>query len=310
MTLAFILGDPERRESAVTIGSFDGVHLGHRKVLDLLASVADDRGLSAVVATFDPHPRVVLGGQHPELLTSVEERSNLLAELGIERFAAIDFTHDIASMSPELFVEDILVNRLGAKVVIVGHDHRFGQDRRGDVNLLKALGGHHGFDVIQCDPLEWEQATVSSSRVRSLLRTGDVSGAAMLLGRRYAVSGRVIHGAGRGRRIGIPTANISPLSLEQLIPGIGVYAVLVSLPGASELHPGMMNIGRRPTFDGVDIHLEVHLLDWSGDLYEREVRVEFVQKIRNEQKFDSVDGLIQQLNKDRDRCSALLRDLS
>ena len=213
-------------------------------------------------------------------------------------------------MSPESFVEDILVNCMGAKVVVVGHDHRFGRDRAGDVDLLEKLGSLHGFDVIQCEPLLIGAKAVSSSRIRGLLDGGDVRGAATLLDRRYSFAGRVIHGAGRGKTIGIPTANISPLSTDKLIPGLGVYAVMTQLPGESFSRPGMMNIGRRPTFDGTGLHLEVNVLDWSGDLYEHEVRVEFVERIRDEQKFDGIDALLKQLNADRDRCRALLRDIS
>ncbi|MDA0874299.1 MAG: bifunctional riboflavin kinase/FAD synthetase [Bacteroidetes bacterium] len=290
----------------VSIGSFDGVHLGHQGIVQAMAELRDALELQMVVATFDPHPRAVLRGEAERKLTTLDERSRALVELGVDVFVAIPFTLELSRMEAEAFVKDVLLDTLRAKAVVLGHDHRFGRDRKGDAALLATLGASHGFVFREVGPIMVLDDVVSSSRIRSLLDAGHVSAAATLLGRFHAVSGLVVHGEGRGRTIGVPTANLVPQEVSKLLPGRGVYAVRVSLPGGGPLKAGMMNIGHRPTFEGKGLHLEVNVLDWSGDLYGREVRVEFVERVRDERKFDGVEALIRQLNDDRDRCRQLL----
>lgn len=306
--IRFIHGSPEMLSAGcvLSIGSFDGVHAGHQGILDQMASMGREAGLPLLVVTFDPHPRTVLTGEPERRLTSLPERSLLLQSLGVPVFAAIEFTRELSGMDPTAFVEDVLLDTLRAKGIVLGHDHRFGKDRKGDARLLAALSSRHVFRFSEVGPIEIEGSPVSSSRIRMMLEDGNVDGACKLLGRFHAVSGTVVHGAGRGRTIGVPTANLVPEDESKLVPARGVYAVRVHLPDDATPRAGMMNIGHRPTFGGTGIHLEVNVLDWSGDLYGREVRVEFVERVRDEQKFDGVEALIRQLNADRDRCRTLL----
>ncbi len=305
-----LFGDPNPLPSVVSIGSFDGVHEGHKAILDRISSVSKSKDLRSLVATFDPHPREFLGYGKLKNLTTISERKAILKDFGVDAFAVIPFNIKLSLMEPEDFVQTVLVEKMGARAIVTGHDHRFGRDRKGDSALLQDLGESLGFSVFQCDPETINEEVVSSSMIRGLVETGQVRRAQLFLGRRHSFLGKVVRGAGRGKSIGIPTANLQTLSEDKLSPGVGVYAVLVELPGETILKDGMMNIGYQPTFDGTELHLEVNILDWSGDLYDREVRVEFVERIRNEKKFDSIGGLIEQLNKDRVRCRRLLGEIS
>lgn len=309
--MTWISGVPESEtDRVVAVGSFDGVHTGHEHVIKHMTAIAQARHLEVLVASFDPHPRAFLSGMPESRLTSIDERARLLRAAGVGSFVTLGFSRAMAEMSAERFVEDILLTELRAKVIVVGYDHRFGKGRTGDAALLQRMGKELGFEVVEVGALEDGSGAVCSSRIRSHLRIGEVKKAAALLQRRYGLCGTVVKGAGRGRVIGVPTANIMPSDTHKIIPRQGVYAVLVQLPDSPDLRPGMMNIGSRPTFDGTGTHLEVHLLDWSGDIYGREVRVEFVEWVRHEQKFDGPDALIAQLNEDSQRCRRLLRDVS
>lgn len=293
----------------VSIGSFDGVHRGHAAVVAKMIGAGREKGRALLVASFEPHPRAVLAGIEVPRLTDLKQRAHLLAELGVSVFVALQFDKKMAQMTPEVFVEEILVNQLKANAVVVGHDHRFGKGRAGDLTLLREMGSRLGFDVHEIKAHEMGDSPVSSSRIRRALSAGAVTEAADMLGRPYDVSGTVIKGAGRGHQIGVPTANLEPLDPRRLIPSSGVYAVKTWLPDTEAWLPGMMNIGIRPTFDGDGVHLEVNVIDWSGDLYGHEVRVEFFRRIRDEVKFDGKEALLKQLNLDRERCRALLRGL-
>ena len=291
----------------VSIGSFDGVHAGHKAVIKEMLEAGSDRSCALLIASFEPHPRTVLANVPERRLTSLDERGRLLADLGVDAFVTLQFDSDMASMAPEVFVEKVLANQLKASVIVVGHDHRFGKGRAGDVTLLKTLAEVHGYEVLEVDAHELGDSPVSSSRIRFLIEEGNVEEASTALGRFYDLSGVVIRGAGRGREIGVPTANLDPVDALRLVPSIGVYAVKTWVPGETTWLPGMMNIGRRPTFEGEGRHLEVNIIDWSGDVYGDEVRVEFVERIRDEVKFDGVEALLKQLNQDRERCRALLQ---
>lgn len=301
------LGKP----SVLTMGSFDGVHLGHSAILDLVKKEAASKGLMSVVASFDPHPREVLFGDCPDLLSPGKERTELLSTHAIDTFVLLPFTKQLAQKKAEDFVREVLVGQFNAKTVVVGYDHRFGHQREGDTHLLRALGAELDFSVIECGKVDFKGQPVSSSAIRDHLLEGRVQQASVLLGRHYSISGIVEHGDGRGKGIGIPTANIGSFLPNKLRPANGVYAVHVVMEGQEARYGGMMNIGTRPTFDGGNhIHLEVHLFDFDQDLYEREVRVEFVERIRDERKFESVNALIQQLNADKGRCIELLRKVT
>ena len=307
----FRLGGPVKKGTVVTIGSFDGVHLGHQSILNVMKAEAETGGLETLVASFHPHPREVLTSECKLLLSPVEERSQLLATYGIQHHALIPFNVELSQTEPEDFVRSILVDLFRVKRLIVGYDHRFGRDRRGDVSLLRQMGQELNFQVIECMEVVLDSETISSSGIRALLSKGDVSGASAQLGRRYSVTGTVVHGAGRGKEIGIPTANVEVHPTNKLIPKKGVYAVRAEVDSNGEMLGGMMNIGSRPTFElSGPVRLEVNLFNFDGDLYDREVRVEFVERVRDERKFGSVSDLIEQLNADRERCNGLLSAIS
>lgn len=306
--IRFVHGSPDIIASGcvLSVGSFDGVHRGHTSIVDAMADMGRLTGLPLLVASFDPHPRSVLTGEPERRLTSLAERSALLSSRGVDVFACLRFNRELSRMEPEVFVEEVLVGTLQAKGIVLGHDHRFGKGRRGDAALLDSLAAGLGFRFSEIGPVEVDGLTVSSSLIRSVLEAGEVTKGSRLLGHFHSLQGKVVHGAGRGRTIGVPTANIVPDDPAKLVPARGVYAVRVHLPDEGTPRAGMMNIGQRPTFDGEGLHLEVNVIDWTGDLYGREVRVEFVERVRDEQKFDGVEALIRQLNADRDRCRTLL----
>lgn len=292
--------------SVLTVGTFDGVHRGHQAIIDYLRVRADERGGVATVMSFDPHPRSVVHDRDVDLLSTVEERGDLLAHYGVDRFVVVPFTDAFAHLPPVEYVEDILVRRIGLCEITVGYDHAFGRNREGDVDLLREMGRRHDFEVDVIPAQEVDADVVSSSRVRSLLREGDVGGAASLLGRPYDLRGTVEKGAQRGRKIGYPTANIEVSDPRKLIPKLGVYAVRVQRPATGATRAGMMNIGRRPTFDGMDVTAEVHILDFEDNLYGETLRVEFLRRLRDEEKFSSADELAAQLSRDENHCREVI----
>lgn len=290
----------------LTIGSFDGLHRGHQTLLETTRQEAGRRKLPSVMVTFNPHPREVISDRRASLLTTIQERSRMAHHFGMDMVSVLTFTEDIARLDPESFVQHVLLDGLNMKGAVVGHDHQFGCDRAGTVAVLRELSVRFGFEVTALPALSDDGKAISSSRIRVLLGLGDIPGANALLGYPYNLTGTVVHGAGRGKSIGFPTANLQPEDDRKVIPDQGVYAVRVRLDDGSQ-HDGMMNIGYRPTFGGTGLHLEVHILDWDGDLYGREVKVEYVDRIRSERKFDGIDALVRQLNADRERCRAALR---
>lgn len=295
--------------SVVTVGTFDGVHEGHRVIVDHLLDRAEAQSGVSTLVSFDPHPRSVVRERDIPLLTTVPERAALLDGLGLDRFVVIPFSMAFAQQDPETYVRDVLVERIGLQEITVGYDHRFGRDRDGDVDLLRECGGRLGFAVDVIPPQKVDQDVVSSRRIRELLtEDGDVSRAAEMLGRPYALEGVVAHGEGRGRQIGFPTANIALEDPRKLVPKRGVYAVLATPPDGTT-HGGMMNIGRRPTFDEMEVTAEVHLFDFDGDLYGDRLSVQFLQRLRDEQKFDSSDALAMQLSEDERHCKTIVEEL-
>lgn len=310
MKVEFPFGQIAGKRSVVTVGCFDGVHLGHLSILDRVKDLALRNGLISLVASFDPHPRAFLHGQGPLMLTPNEERTSLLKSLGLGAHALIAFDGELASMSATDYVEEILVGQLHAKGIVVGFDHRFGRNREGNLELLKALAVKHELLIDECPERTFDGLKISSSVIRDEISAGRVAAAEKLLGRFYSFEGQVVRGDGRGKSIGIPTANIRPKYGVKLLPQKGVYAVISEVEGISGRHKGMMNIGTRPTFNNdVFVTLEVNLCDFDQDIYDREVRVEFVERIRNEEKFTSVGLLIEQLNRDRERCNRLLSEI-
>lgn len=286
---------PEPRPSAVALGVFDGVHLGHRAILG--AAVADARtsGVRAVACTFEPHPMEVLQPDRAPLpITTLEERLSLIAACGADEAVVLTFTRALAAVEPEAFVEDVLVDRLQARQVVVGFNHRFGRGARGDAALLRELGGRLGFGVDVIPPLTVDGVPVSSTAIRTALARGDLDAAARMLGRPYTLPGKVVAGAGRGRTLGFPTANVAPERPVLVAPG--VYACTVDVGG--QQRRAVVNIGVRPTFGEEALAVEAYLLDFSGDLYGRTVRLTFVSRVREERRFPSVDALRAQIADD------------
>lgn len=294
------LPTPPAEARAVAIGNFDGVHLGHRHVLAGLARVARGAGLPMWVYTFDPAPTAVLVPErHQPRLMTLPRKLELLAELGVDGVVVEPFTRAFAGMTGPEFAERVLRDRLGARAVVVGWDFRFGSGRGGDAAALRAaLPGAH---VEQLPPLLVDEAPVSSSRIRGLITGGQVAEAAALLGRPHRITGRVVHGDARGRTIGFPTANLS--SDVECLPAAGVYRVEARVDGAAVR--GVMNLGMRPTFDGRELRIEVHLLDWAGDLYDRTLDVDVLQRLRGERRFDGIDALVAQIRADVAQARAL-----
>lgn len=289
------------RQSVVTTGTFDGVHLGHQAIVRYLVERAREVGGVPTVVTFDPHPREVLRGQPVPLLTTLDERAELLAALGVERFVVLPFSRDLSLLEPEAYVADVLAGRVGMREIVIGYDHRFGRKARGDRALLEALAPEHEFSVDVIPEQIEGDVTVSSTEIRRLLlEEGDARRASVLLGRPYRITGTVVRGDGRGRTIGYPTANVQPAEPRKLVPRLGVYAVRATLADGRQVG-GMMNVGRRPTFetDGAAT-VEVHLFDVEEDLYGRPLAVDLVERLRDEQRFSGVDALVDQLGRDRE----------
>ena len=295
--------------SVVTIGTFDGVHLGHLAIIRYLLERTTERDGISTLVTFYPHPREVIQGRPVPVLTTIEERAAILEKIGLDRFVVIPFTKEFSRLPAEDFVADVLVNKVGVREVVIGYDHGFGHERKGNGSLLREMGPRLGFEVDVIPVQVVDSHVVSSSEIRRSIERGDVETAAALLGRRYSMIGKVVAGDGRGRTIGFPTANLEIAHPQKIIPADGVYAVLVEIED-DVLHPGMMNIGVRPTVDGTTRKLEVHLIDFEEDLYGRELRVEFVGHMRPERKFASLEELTKQLSQDRLRCKAMLEIIS
>jgi riboflavin kinase / FMN adenylyltransferase len=289
---------------AVAVGIFDGLHVGHRHVLKGMADRARVADLETCVVTFDPHPLAVVAPEYaPRMLTTVEQRIELLEGLGVDVVAVVPFDDEFRSWSPASFVADLLVGGVGAALVVVGEDFRFGRDRTGHVGLLREMGAALGFET-EIVSLVGDDSPVSSTRIRELIAAGDVAAAATVLERCHEVSGVVVEGDGRGRTIGVPTANVA-VSADVALPARGVYAVR-SATATGEWMPGVANIGVRPTFGGDAELLEVHVLDRELDLYGQTLRVRFVDRLRDERRFPDAGALLVQIGADIDAARRLL----
>ena len=287
--------------TAVTIGAYDGVHLGHRALLRDLSARAATRGLSTVVVTFDRHPASVVRPESaPPQLTDLEQKIELLEACGIDRTVVIAFDRSRADESAEDFVKEVLVDRLKARLVVVGEDFHFGHGRKGNVALLTELGRQYDFEVVGARLTGDGTDAVSSTRIRTLVAAGDVVGAAQLLGRPHEVRGRIVHGDGRGGpELGFPTANFE-IGDDIALPADGIYAGYFTRADGT-VHPAAVSVGRRPTFyqpGTASVLVEAYLLDFDGDLYGEKSRVSFVERLRGDRKFESVDALIAQMRRD------------
>ena len=289
---------PDVHATVDTVGTLDGVHRGHRDVLDRLAARAAALDLRSVLVTFEPHPlEVVNPSAAPLLLTVGEEKREVLAESGIDYLAVVPFTPALARFSADEFVSRVLRDRFRMTHLLMGYDHGFGRNREGDVEVLQALGARDGCRVEVIAPGSIGGGRpISSTSIRRAIAGGDLDRAAHALGRPYSVGGRVVRGAARGRGLGFPTINVALPSARKLLPPQGVYAVRVQTPAGS--HGGMLNLGPRPTFGDEAIGIEAHLFDTSADWYGARVRLDFIARLRDTRKFDTPDALVEQLRRD------------
>ena len=283
---------PDAGPSAVALGAFDGIHLGHRAILGTAVAEARQGKLAAVACTFDRHPMEVLQPDRAPLpITTLDERLELIAGTGIDTTVVIPFTRDIAGIEAKAFVQDVLVGTLKAREIVVGFNHRFGRGARGDAELLESLAGPLGFRAHIVPALTVDGVAVSSSEIRAALQRGDLPAAARLLGRPYSIRGEVVRGAGRGRTLGFPTANVKterPLGLP-----VGVYVCRLQV--GPRQHQAVVNVGFRPTFGETELAVEAHVLDFVGDLYDATVTLTFIRRLREERKFPSIDALKEQI---------------
>jgi len=288
-----------KQPAAVTVGTFDGFHRGHQQVLNELRQCSRESGCLQVLVTFHPHPRMVVGSRDNKvlLLTTLEEKLDILRQFGLDAVLVIPFTREFSQTGYREFVQDILVNRLHVSKMVVGHDHAFGRNREGHPEQLKAISREFGFTVKILEPYYVAGEIVSSTRIRNELLAGHVENAAELLGRVYSLRGVVGHGDRRGRELGYPTANIEVADPNKVIPKIGVYAVDVNLDSGN--YSGMMSIGHRPTFNFDPLTLEVHIFNFIGSIYGENIEVRFKKFIRDEVKFENAEALKEQLLEDK-----------
>jgi riboflavin kinase/FMN adenylyltransferase len=305
---------PDLRPCVAALGAFDGIHLAHAKLITTAVERGRDLGLPSVVCTFDPHPASVLWPERAPLpIATLEDNLGRMDGLGADAALVIPFTLEFSRMEAEPFVDEVLAGTLGAREVVVGYNHTFGHDARGTAALLTELGPRHGFTARVLSPLRLRGQTVSSGAIRELLRDGDAAHAAELLGHPYAITGAVLRGAGRGRTLGFPTANLRPDRPLALAPGVYVArATWVGIgvgigAGAGGAADAVVNVGYRPTFGENQYWVEAYLLDFSGDLYDRTLRIEFLDRIRPEMKFSGVDALKRQVAADIEAARERLR---
>lgn len=296
------------KRPVATIGIFDGVHTGHRFILDQLKSRAEAHGGDTVVVTLWPHPRIVLNRELHEfkLLHSLQEKIQEMERYGIDHLVVIPFDNQIASLTACDFVQEYLVNRMGVEVLLLGYDNRFGKDRKGDPEGLLICAEKNKFQIEKLPEYQIEYGTSSSSTIRDSILKGDLESAGSMLGYHYYLSGTIVEGNHIGRKMGFPTANIHPLDPHKLIPMNGVYAIHAGLRG--KMYKGMLNIGFRPTIDSAMAvkTIEAHLFDLSGDFYDEEVVIHFIRRVRDEMKFSGLDALKEQLQKDKENIQNLL----
>lgn len=308
MSKLVMLDDATRNLNTVlTVGTFDGVHEGHKVLIQAVVNRASKLSSRSVIVTFDPHPRDIInpGSDGIKLLSTLPERCELLADLGIDEMIVIPFDRDFSLLSSEEFIRDIIYKKIGVKEFIIGYDHQFGKDREGTIETVRTLGDELGFTANVISRQEVENQTVSSTSIRKALQEeGDAEKAAKFLGRYYILHGTVVHGEKRGGKIGFPTANIHADQAKKIIPKIGVYAVWIRVD--ETYHPAMMNIGKRPTFDGEDLTIEVHIFEFDEDIYGKEVQIQFVKRLRDEKKFSGIEELKDQLKKDQTLAKKIL----
>ena len=292
-----IIVDPKQPldfETSAGIGNFDGLHLGHKKIIDAVKRRSEENSTRSCVITFDPHPQKVLGRKEVSLIFPPGRRFKMLESAGIDAVICLNFTHELSKVSAENFIKDILLERLRIKDIVVGPGFSFGHKRKGNVDLLRSMGETHGFNTVVAEAARVDDRVVSSSAIRNLVRDGEIGEANRFFGYDYYIEGVVVEGEKRGRKLGFPTVNLD--TEWEILPRPGVYATYVKL--SDGFHESITNIGVRPTFEESKLTVETHIFDFNDDLYGKEVRINFVGRLRDEKRFESVDKLVEQINQD------------
>lgn len=294
------------KNAVVTIGTFDGVHLGHRKIIEGIKELAKEAGGETVILTFFPHPRMIL---HPEdqnlkLITTIDEKARLLEQLGVDHLIITPFSRDFSNQTAEEYIRDVLVNKIGTKKIVIGYDHRFGKDRKGGLADLQRLAPVYGFDVVEIPEQDINDVAISSTRIRQALLNGQTELANDFLGYPFFISGKVVRGDQIGRQIGYPTANIAVQESYKLIPSDGIFAVNVYVD--DNVYAGMGYIGHRPTISGMTRNIEVNIFDFDQDIYNKSIRMSFINYVRGDIKFESLEQLKEQLGRDKEAVTAIL----
>ena len=294
------------KNPVVTIGTFDGVHIGHQAIFNKMKEEAAKIGGETVVITFFPHPRIVLGLDNAQLrfINQQNKKIALIEKAGIDHLIIIKFTKEFSLKTSDEFIKGMVIDKINPAIIVIGYDHHFGKNREGNFNLLNSYSKQYGFKLIQVEAQVIDDITVSSSKIRKLLEAGNVGEANALLGYVYSITGKVVKGKSIGKDIGFPTANIETGDEYKLIAAVGVYACLIEYKG--KRYKGMSNIGFRPTIDHGDLTIEVNIFDFNQQIYGEEITIYFVERLRNEKKFDSLQALVEQLNKDKEHTLEIL----
>ena len=297
----------EDSPSVITVGTFDGIHLGHRKLIDRVISISKSKNLRSIILTFSPHPRIVLNNDADiKLLTTQNEKNEIFKSYNIDYSLTQDFSKSFSKLSPIEFVRDILVKKLNVRHIVTGYDHHFGKNRNANSNQLIEFSKHFGYDVTNVDAFFKNKVSISSTKIRNLIFDGKINEANEFLGYQFILTGKVIGGLGRGKSLGFPTANIL-IDNYKIKPRNGVYYISSMFEGQNI--NGMMNIGVNPTFKDKGHSIEIHFFDFKQNLYDREISIRVIKKIREEKKFESADELTTQLQKDKKKCFELITNL-
>lgn len=297
------------RQTVLTLGTFDGIHLGHQQIIKRVLKCSEENKLRNLIITFHPHPRKVINPEMQlKLLTTNEEQISILEKLGVQNLFIVNFTKQFSQLTPDEFIKNYLVDKIGLSRIVIGYDHHFGKGRGGDVEFLLESGKKYDFEVLQIQPFIIDSEPVSSTKIRTALEVGDINKVNKMLGRYYSFSGVVVEGDKRGRELGYPTANIKLSDEDKMLPQIGIYAVLVEIDGIE--HKALLSIGKRPTFynDGKVVP-EVYIYDFNNDIYSKEIKVNLIQRLRGEEKFNSAEELIRQMNIDKENGLKILNQI-
>jgi riboflavin kinase/FMN adenylyltransferase len=296
---------PQSKNAVITIGTFDGVHKGHQAIVKQINFLANEINGESIIITFYPHPRTVIQpGQPVFTLNTLDEKLDLLSSLKVNNTVVVPFSREFSELDAQEYVNDFLIGKFNPKIIVFGYDHRFGKNRNGNIQLLREIAAQHKIRVVEISKQTIQDITISSSKIRQALLSGDIQSATDLLGYNYSISGLIIKGDQIGRLLGYPTANIHVNDESKLIPGDGVYAVKVNLK--NENYNGMMSIGMRPTFNGTSRRLEVNIFDFNRDIYGETLTVQFIDFMRKEERFNSVDDLIRAMKNDKIKTQHLL----